>query len=298
MIGSKTNLLAYDINENADVFDKEVQDGINCMYFSEDLNPDSPLIVTGGNLSITGFDCNSEELFWTVTGDIANSMTVLDFDFDTEKELVVGSDDYSIRVYKGEEMIFDINEDSKVILLSKIENALFAYYLSNGTIGAYSGSAKKWSNRADSKVTSLLGVDFDMDGNKQVMIGYTSGKFEVRNSSTGEINYKANMGSTVAKIMYEDYRLEGTKQAIVCNTDGDVKGFNLTLNAAAFEPENKAAKKDAEAINKMNLEVLALQRELDEDHSAKIERDATDLAENVPTGVELEIIPSTMPDSA
>lgn len=29
LIGSKTNLLAYDINENSDVFDKEVQDGIN-----------------------------------------------------------------------------------------------------------------------------------------------------------------------------------------------------------------------------------------------------------------------------
>jgi Bardet-Biedl syndrome 2 protein len=29
MIGSKTNLLVYDINENSDVFDKEVQDGIS-----------------------------------------------------------------------------------------------------------------------------------------------------------------------------------------------------------------------------------------------------------------------------
>ena len=56
MIGSKTNLLVYDINENSDVFDKEVQDGVNCMLFAEDFNPAFPLVLTGGNLSLTGFD--------------------------------------------------------------------------------------------------------------------------------------------------------------------------------------------------------------------------------------------------
>ena len=298
MIGSRTNLLAYDINENADVFDKEVQDGINCMIFAKDLNPEWPMVITGGNLSLTGFDYASEEQFWTVTGDMANSMAVLDFDFDTENELLVGSDDYSIRVYKGEEMIFDINEDSKVLLLSKVEKAIFSYYLSNGTIGAYSGSARKWTHRADSKVTALTGVDFEKDGSMQVMVGYSSGKFEVRNASTGDLNYKSNMGSSVAKIMYEDYRLLDKPQAIVCNTDGDVKGFNLVLNASDFEPISNEIKKDAEMINKLNLENLALQRELDNDNAAKREKDASELAMNVPTGIELEVTPSTIPNSA
>jgi Bardet-Biedl syndrome 2 protein len=29
-------------------------------------------------------------------------------------DLVVGSDDFSIRVFKGEELIFDINESAKI----------------------------------------------------------------------------------------------------------------------------------------------------------------------------------------
>jgi Bardet-Biedl syndrome 2 protein len=32
-IGSRTNLLAYDVNNNADLFDYEIADGLNCMAF-------------------------------------------------------------------------------------------------------------------------------------------------------------------------------------------------------------------------------------------------------------------------
>ena len=215
MIGSRTNLLVYDINENSDVFDKEVQDGINCMLFAQDLNPESPLVLTGGNLSLTGFNIEEDDQFWTVTGDVANTMAILDFDMDNEKELLVGSEDYSIRVYKGEELIFDINEDSKIQFLSKIKNSSFAYSLNNGAIGVYSGSQQKWNKRIDNKITALLGVDYEMDGNQQLMIGYQSGKFEVRKSSNGESTYTANMGATISKIVYEDYRLEGSPQVVV-----------------------------------------------------------------------------------
>jgi Bardet-Biedl syndrome 2 protein len=184
------------------------------MTFAPDLNPDYPLIITGGNLSLTGFDISSEEQFWTVTGDVANAMTILDFDFDQQKELVVGSDDYSIRVYKNEEMIFDINEESKVQFLSKIEKAAFSYALNNGTVGVYSGSAKQWSARAENRITALLGVDFELDGGRQIMIGYQSGKFEVRNSIDGKVSYKSNMESTISKILYEDYRMEGNLSSL------------------------------------------------------------------------------------
>jgi Bardet-Biedl syndrome 2 protein len=30
-IGSKTNILAYDVHSNADLFDYEVADGLNCL---------------------------------------------------------------------------------------------------------------------------------------------------------------------------------------------------------------------------------------------------------------------------
>jgi hypothetical protein len=94
-------------------------------------------------------------------------------------EFVVGSDDYSIRVYKDEQMIFDISEESKVNFLSKIQNASFSFALNNGTIGLYSGNAQKWSIKVDNRVTSLLEVGFEMDGSLQLMIGYQSGNLKL-----------------------------------------------------------------------------------------------------------------------
>ena len=133
-IGSRTNLLAYgilhmalytplDVDNNRDIFDKEVSDGVSCLAFGggrgETSSPDDEstaesLIVAGGNCSITGFDIAGDERFWTVTGDNAATLQYMDWDDDGVDELVVGSDDFSIRVFKGEEMIFDINEQSKI----------------------------------------------------------------------------------------------------------------------------------------------------------------------------------------
>jgi Bardet-Biedl syndrome 2 protein len=32
-VGSRTNLIAYDVNNNADLFDHEMADGLNCLSF-------------------------------------------------------------------------------------------------------------------------------------------------------------------------------------------------------------------------------------------------------------------------
>jgi Bardet-Biedl syndrome 2 protein len=83
-IGSKTNLLAYgkirnlirclDVENNKDVFDKEVSDGVSCLAFGTFPSIGAPMIVAGGNCSITGFDQAADERFWTVTGDNAGSI--------------------------------------------------------------------------------------------------------------------------------------------------------------------------------------------------------------------------------
>jgi Bardet-Biedl syndrome 2 protein len=79
-----------------------------------------PLVVAGGNCSITGFDKHGDERYWTVTGDNVAALEFLDFDEDGEEELIVGSDDQSIRVFKGEELVFDINEMSKINTVKRI----------------------------------------------------------------------------------------------------------------------------------------------------------------------------------
>jgi Bardet-Biedl syndrome 2 protein len=72
------------------------------------------MVVAGGNCSILGFDIAADERFWTITGDNATSIDFLDWNEDGEEKLIVGSDDFAIRVFKGEEMIFEIQEQSKI----------------------------------------------------------------------------------------------------------------------------------------------------------------------------------------
>ena len=68
-IGSSSNLLAYDIHRNADVFSKEVQDGVNVLKIGKTSHYNAPsLLFAGGNCSVIGFDQEGNEAFWTVTG--------------------------------------------------------------------------------------------------------------------------------------------------------------------------------------------------------------------------------------
>jgi Bardet-Biedl syndrome 2 protein len=118
------------------------------MCYGESL-PDvgQPVVIVGGNCSITGFDADGEERFWTVSGDNVKSLTFYDFNRDGIDELVAGSDDFAIRVFKGEEIINDITEKSKVMNLSKICSDSFGYSLSNGAYGVYKFGKKMWKSK-------------------------------------------------------------------------------------------------------------------------------------------------------
>lgn len=163
-IGSRTNLLAYDINENTDKFDVDVSDGVNCLHFTKIHSIREPLVIAGGNCSITGFDSSGNDTFWTVAGDNVRSLESVDIDFDGQHELIVGSDDYSIRMFKHEELIFDIKETATVSFLSRIERAFFGFGLGNSTLGVYNGSAKKWKIKCDNTITALKGINHDING--------------------------------------------------------------------------------------------------------------------------------------
>ena len=76
-VGSASSLLAYDVNRNADVFFKDVQDGVNTLKIgSTNSGIKNPLLFVGGNCSIVGFDRSGSEEFWTVTGDNVSSIEV------------------------------------------------------------------------------------------------------------------------------------------------------------------------------------------------------------------------------
>lgn len=89
MVGTQTNLLAYDVHKNSDMFYKEVPDGVSRMLFGKIGTMTQPLAIVGGNCSIQGFDHTGEELFWTVTGDNVSAMAFCDVDSDGQNELLV-----------------------------------------------------------------------------------------------------------------------------------------------------------------------------------------------------------------
>ncbi len=52
IIGTQSNIMAYDVDNNSDVFFKEVPDGVNACVFGHVSSVEAPLAVVGGNCSI------------------------------------------------------------------------------------------------------------------------------------------------------------------------------------------------------------------------------------------------------
>ena len=61
-MGTQSNLLAYDVERNADSFFVEVQDGVNAMVVGKMSPSSKPLVLTGGNCSILGFDAKGSNI--------------------------------------------------------------------------------------------------------------------------------------------------------------------------------------------------------------------------------------------
>ena len=102
-------------------------------------------------------------------------------------DLVAGSDDFSIRVFKGEELIFDINESAKIKALNRIKQNIFGYALANGTYGVYYTRKLLWKQKKQQRVTSIVGMDFDLDGEMELVVGFDDGSIEVRKHRSGDL---------------------------------------------------------------------------------------------------------------
>ena len=224
-IGTQTNLLAYDVERNADVFYKEVGDGVNDMIYGLIPGHAAPLILVGGNCSIQGFDEEGQESFWTVTGGNVGAMCFCDVDGDGSNELLVGSDDYEIRSFRGEQMLSEITETDRVTALCPVTGTRFGYALANGTVGLYDRTTRVWRVKSKNMVTSITSFDMDGDGVPELVAGWSNGRVEVRNERGGEVLFKDTLPSSISAVLHADYRLDGQEEIICCSVDGEVRGF-------------------------------------------------------------------------
>jgi len=241
VVASQNTLIAYDVEKNSDLFYKEIPDGINTLAFGHIVTIPKPLLLVGGNCSIQGFDQYAEEQYWTVTGDNVSAICFCDIDEDGESELIVGSDDFAIRAFKNEDIVFEVTESARISHLLTIKPGFFAFALDNGTLGVYKQKQRLWRVKAKHHVVGL--VEVRTDGEQEVhslIIGWSNGRVEVRSEASGEVLYKTTLDHPIAKILKGDLRMDDTLQIIAITVDGQVRGYSFDYNMRGISEKSAA----------------------------------------------------------
>lgn len=225
LVGSQTNLLAYNVHDNADVFYREVTDGANAIVLGKLGEISSPLAIIGGNCALQGFDFEGNDRFWTVTGDNVRSLVLCDFTGNGKNELLVGSEDFDIRVFKEDELVAEMTENETVTSLCHMHDSRFGYALANGTVGVYDQNSRYWRIKSKNHAMSIYAFDLNADGVVELITGWSNGKIDARSERIGEVIFKDNFSASVAGVVEGDYRLDGHKQLICTSTEGEVRGY-------------------------------------------------------------------------
>ncbi|CAM4582369.1 unnamed protein product [Leuciscus chuanchicus] len=225
LVGSQTNLLAYDVHDNTDVFYKEVTDGANAIVLGKLGDIQSTLAIIGGNCALQGFDYEGNDQFWTVTGDNVRSLVLCDFTADGKNELLVGSDDFDIRVFREDELVTEMAENETITSLCHMHGSRFGYALANGTVGVYDRTARYWRIKSKNHAMSIHAFDLNADGVVELITGWSNGKIDARSDRTGEVIFKDNFSSSVAGVVEGDYRMDGQIQLICTSVEGEVRGY-------------------------------------------------------------------------
>ncbi|KAK6752046.1 hypothetical protein RB195_003458 [Necator americanus] len=142
------------------------------------------MILCGGNCAIWGFDETGKDVYWTVTGDSVTTMCFCDFDGDGEMELIIGSPDSELRIFKNDLMRAELMETDAIVVLQGFDKNRFGYALANGTVGMYNQDQRLWRIKSKSVITAILPYPND----DMVTCIWNSGKIDVRSiSENGEV---------------------------------------------------------------------------------------------------------------
>jgi Bardet-Biedl syndrome 2 protein len=260
-VGTSTNLLAYDVENNADVFYKDITDGVSAIamttlpstkasHSGSGLVSDAPpVVLAGGNCSIQGFDDLGNEHFWTVTDENVTAIGTWNSNTSNTNQqqqqqqqqqqlhhqsragwFLVGMESGEIRTHDHEDIVGEQAEHAKVIQLVALKENSFGYALSSGTIGVYDNGVRLWHAKAQHDIAGIACIDINQDGIPELAVAWSDGTVEIRNAATGEVVYKDVLPGPAVAITTGDYRMDGTTQLLCCTKDGVIRGYLQTTS--------------------------------------------------------------------
>ncbi|KAJ1450562.1 ciliary BBSome complex subunit 2 [Pelagophyceae sp. CCMP2097] len=259
LVGLASAVLAYDVELNADIFFKEVQDGVHALCFgllaaAAGCLPE-PLVLVGGNCSVVGFDVDGVEKFWTVAGDTVSAVCMAN-----DGDLLVGSDDFEVKVFRGDEVVCEVTEADKIFALAGLQQGRYAYGLCNGTVGVYHGKRRLWRIKSKQQLVALDACDLvdDAGGGSQVVAAWSNGSLTVRSAVNGSVLFKDSFRAGISQLLRCDLRADASRpgnQVVAVASDGEVRGYV----AATPQAGSAAGGEEADAIAKTERECAELQ---------------------------------------
>ncbi|XP_076294801.1 BBSome complex member BBS2 [Lasioglossum baleicum] len=254
LIGTASHVLAFHVEDNSDIFYTEMTDGAKCIVIGKLGWLPNQVAIVGGNCSVTILDSQGTEIFWTVVEGTVSSLAVFDFDGDNENELITGTQDFEIKVYKEENALWEAKETAPVTTLTGLPNRRFVYSVGNGTLGVYEMAQRLWRVKSKHRVVVTRSFDVNGDGTPEVITGWNNGKVDARSSNNGEVIFKIQLSSGISGIVEADYRRIGKPDLVIVSTSGEVRGYGSGSTMDTPEP--------GEAMRELLAKKQVLQMEL------------------------------------
>lgn len=243
-IGTETNILVYQVDDNLEIFFKEISEGVRCMIMGATDSSKAPLLFCGTKTTVRGFNEKGEEILWIVTSGIVNSIILFDFSRNNEQEIILGCADEKIKIYKQDKFVRELNENGAVKKIVAV-GPLLVFILRNGTVGVYEEHVRLWRIKSKSSATCAAPYDLLGTGQLQIVLGWESGKIDVRDSRSGDVLMKLITPSKIVGLIVTDYRGMANDDLICISEQGEVQGYTSSnVNLAPLTVTEGSQMKD------------------------------------------------------
>lgn len=283
-IGTDTSVLVYQVDDNLEVFFREISERICCMLIgSVSSDPShSPLLLCGTRTSVKGFNEKGDDVLWIVVSSDVNSILLFDFNRDNECETLLACQDGKIRIYKNDKFLRELNENGPVTGIVQI-GQLLAFLLSNGTVGVYEEYVRLWRIKSKCRATSAVQYDLLGTGQSQIVVGWENGKIDVRESKTGEVLMQIITPNKIVSLLVTDYRGMLIDELIVVTDQGDIQGYvTSTVNLVPLSTSESSQIRDL-----LNFKQQLLQELSHYENNSKVNDTIMGAAEDTTTAVNL-----------